>query len=61
MKQSSRFLVTSRESVCQPASTPIDPNHKLCGDSGNSINKGTKDLWGGLSIYAIQDLTFLMQ
>ena len=24
---------------CRPASTPIDPNHKLCVESGNPVNK----------------------
>ena len=36
---------------CQPASTPIDPNHKLCANSGNSINKERYQRLVGRLIY----------
>ena len=30
---------TGRMLECRPVSTPIDPNHKLCADSSNPVNK----------------------
>jgi hypothetical protein len=36
---------------CQPASTPIDPNHKLCSESGDPVNKERYQRLVGRLIY----------
>jgi len=36
---------------CRPASTPMDPNHKLCAESGHSINKEKYQRLVGRLIY----------
>ena len=36
---------------CRPVSTPIDPNHKLCADSGNPVNKEIYQRLVGRLIY----------
>jgi hypothetical protein len=36
---------------CRPASTPIDPNHKLCAESGDPVNKETYQRLVGKLIY----------
>ena len=48
---------------CRPLSTPIDPNHKLCAESGDPVNKDRyqRDLWEDSYTYVIRDLIFLMQ
>jgi len=36
---------------CRPISTPIDPNHKLCAESGNPVNKESYQRLVGRLIY----------
>jgi len=36
---------------CRPASTPIDPNHKLCAESGDPVNKDSYQRLVGRLIY----------
>ena len=36
---------------CRPASTPIDPNHKLCAESGDPVNKESYQKLVGKLIY----------
>jgi hypothetical protein len=36
---------------CRPASTPIDPNHKLCAESGDPVNKESYQRLVGRLIY----------
>ena len=36
---------------CRPSSTPIDPNHKLCAESGDPVNKETYQRLVGRLIY----------
>ena len=46
---------------CRPISTSIDPNHKLCAESGDLVKKESIRGWlVDSSIYVIRDLIFHM-